>query len=79
MIQPSSPSFVPYSQFGSRLRLLQFIIMRTKKKKKTKEKKIDKSNKTENAVQIFFDKVLDEFSCCSVKLGNAFRTETFTG
>lgn len=57
MIQPSSASFVPY--FGSRLRLLQFIIMKTKKKKKM-------TSQTENAEQIIFNRARDEFSCSSV-------------
>lgn len=53
MIQPSSPSFIPYCQFGSKLRLLQFIIMKTKKKKKTSQIK--------NAEQIIFNRTRDKF------------------
>lgn len=48
MIQPSSASFVPYSQFGSRLRLLQFIIMKTKKKKRKKKDKSNRKCRTNN-------------------------------
>lgn len=55
-IQPSSPSFVPYSQFDSRLRLLQFIFMKNTKK----------TSQTENAEQIIFNRARDEFSCSSV-------------